>query len=165
MTDRKPLVGVGIPVYNGEAGIGRVLEELVRDEYRELEVNICDNASTDGTEAICRRFAESDSRIRYHRSETHTDSAVNFEKALSLSGGEYFLWASHHDLRVPGFISKCVEALESEPGAVLCFSKAKWIMEGGKTGGEVPRPFDTRGLPQGRRFHRTIWEIGYCYQV
>src|SRR5918993_5298269 len=60
-----PLVSIGVPVYNGERFLARTLQSLLAQTYTNLEIIICDNASTDGTEAICREFAARDSRIRY----------------------------------------------------------------------------------------------------
>ena len=66
-----PLVSIGVPVYNGENYLRQALESITNQTYRNLEILIADNASTDGTEAICREFAARDERIRYHRHPTN----------------------------------------------------------------------------------------------
>jgi glycosyltransferase involved in cell wall biosynthesis len=121
MEDReRPLVSIGVPVFNGEAGIGRALDSLLAQDYADLEIVISDNGSTDATPAICERYARDDSRVRFFRSEENRGAVWNFNRVFELSGGTYFMWAAHDDLREPTFVSACVEKLEQHPDAVLC---------------------------------------------
>ena len=57
MTQDTPHVSVGMPVYNGERYIAQAIESILSQTFRDLELIICDNASTDGTEEICREYA------------------------------------------------------------------------------------------------------------
>ena len=49
-----------------------------------MRVVVCDNASTDGTETICRDFARRDSRVRYVRNERNLGAAANFNRAFAV---------------------------------------------------------------------------------
>ena len=62
-----PVVSIGVPVYNGDRLLARALDSLCGQQFSEMEIIISDNASTDGTEQICRTYAARDPRIRYHR--------------------------------------------------------------------------------------------------
>jgi glycosyltransferase involved in cell wall biosynthesis len=126
----EPLVSIGLPVFNGEKGIGRALESLLAQEYRHVEIIISDNASTDGTEGICREFAARDSRIKYHRSDVNRGAVWNFNRVFELATGEYFMWAAHDDEREPGYLAACVRRLEQSPTAVLCHSHTSLYIEG-----------------------------------
>ena len=53
-----PRVSVGLPVYNGADHVAEAIESVLSQTYRDLELVICDNASTDRTQEICRRLAE-----------------------------------------------------------------------------------------------------------
>ena len=53
-----------MPVYNGERWIGAAIDSLLTQTYSNLELVISDNASSDGTERICRHYAERDARVR-----------------------------------------------------------------------------------------------------
>lgn len=64
---RVPTVSVGMPVYNGEQYIREALDSLLAQTFADFELIISDNASTDGTKAICLEYAGKDSRIRYVR--------------------------------------------------------------------------------------------------
>ena len=67
MEQRSPCVTVALPVYNGERYLAGALEAILGQTFKDFELIISDNASTDGTEAICRSFAERDPRVRYAR--------------------------------------------------------------------------------------------------
>ena len=87
-----PRVSIGLPVYNGEDYLAESLEALLGQSYEDFELIISDNASTDGTAEICRRYAEQDSRIRYIRQPRNIGAAPNhnfvFESpAASCSSG------------------------------------------------------------------------------
>jgi len=94
-----PAVSIGMPVYNGEAYIREALDSLLGQTFIDFELIISDNASTDGTEIICRGYASGDSRIRYVRQDRNVGAVGNFEFVLNEARGEYFMWAAHDDLQ------------------------------------------------------------------
>jgi len=146
--DRYPLVSVGVPVFNGERGLSRCLEGLLRQDYPNLEIIISDNGSTDATPAICERFARSDPRIKYSRSFENRGATWNFNRVFELSSGTYFMWAGHDDDREPSFVSACVAQLERFQDAVLCQTHTAASVEGREETLYVAR-FDTfEGKPQ-----------------
>lgn len=119
----RPLVSIGVPVRNEERSIFEVLGALTGQDYENLEILVCDNASTDGTETIARDWAARDPRVSLHRSEVDLGAAENFNRAFHVSRGKYFSWASGHDLRSPRAIRACVEALEERADVVLCYPR------------------------------------------
>lgn len=126
-----PLVSIGLPVYNGEVYLRRVLESILAQTYRHFELVISDNASTDGTEAVCREYAAADSRICYTRQPTNRGATWNFREVVHLSSGKYFLWTSHDDLLAPSYVERCVKVLEEHADVVLCYSEPTNIDESG----------------------------------
>src|SRR5713226_9738948 len=88
----RPMVSIGLPVYNGEAYLRQVLDSVLAQTFSEFDLVISDNASTDGTEAICREYAAADPRIRYHRQARNRGVTWNFRQVVLLSSGQYFLW-------------------------------------------------------------------------
>ena len=131
-TKRRPaLVGIGFPVFNGEKYLRGCLDSLLAQEYQNFELTISDNASTDGTAAICREYAARDPRISYHRVERNMGAVWNFRRVLELSRGEYFMWAAFDDARAPQFIARCVEALEQDQTAVMCCTNVRHIDDDG----------------------------------
>jgi glycosyltransferase involved in cell wall biosynthesis len=93
-----PRLTVGLPVYNGEKYLAESLEALLGQSYEDFELIISDNASTDGTADICRRYGEQDSRIRYVRQSRNIGCAPNHNFVVKEARGELFKWASDDDL-------------------------------------------------------------------
>lgn len=100
----RPLVSVGMPVYNGERTVAAAIDSILRQTWAEWELVISDNASTDATATICLGFAGRDPRIRYLRQRENIGAAANFRKVLDESRGDFFMWAAADDLRSDDFI-------------------------------------------------------------
>jgi glycosyltransferase involved in cell wall biosynthesis len=117
-----PRVSIGMPVFNGERFIAETIDSILAQTFDDFELIISDNASTDGTEEICRRYAEKDDRIRFVRNRENLGAAYNYNQAFHLSSGEYFKWACHDDLLAAEFLARCVETLERDPSVVVAYT-------------------------------------------
>lgn len=146
-----------MPVYNGEKYIRQALDSLLAQGFKDFELIISDNASTDNTAEICLDYAIKDERIYYHHNEINFGSLKNFELVLELSKGDYFMWAADHDLWHPTFISRCVEIMEKDPDVVLCYSRTMRIDPNGNSLGLASNQIDTRNRPPIERFKHFIW--------
>jgi glycosyltransferase involved in cell wall biosynthesis len=165
MASNSPLVSIGMPVYNGERFIRQALDLLLKQDYTNFELIISDNASTDLTQQICIEYLKKNSRIKYYRNQVNIGSARNFSKVFSLTRGEYFFWASCHDLWEPAFISRCVEFLERNPKVVLCYPLADWVDVNGDSLGLIGGNIDTRSLDRLSRCHVVLWGLQYAYPI
>ena len=126
-----PRVSIGLPVYNGENFIEETLDSILSQTYKDFELIISDNASTDNTGKICNLYAEKDKRVRYYRNEKNLGGSRNYNKVFELSNSEYFKWAAHDDIISPTYLERCVEVLDRDPSIVLCYSKMQYIDEKG----------------------------------
>jgi glycosyltransferase involved in cell wall biosynthesis len=120
-----------MPVFNGERYLGAAIDSILNQTYSNFELIISDNASTDGTQQICREYAARDGRIRYYRNKENLGLARNFNSVFELSSGEYFKWASSDDLCAPEYVERCVEVLDHLPAIILCFAETIIIDERG----------------------------------
>jgi glycosyltransferase involved in cell wall biosynthesis len=133
MSDKdKPCISIGLPVYNGEQFLEKTLDSILAQTFKDFELIISDNASTDRTQEICQEYAHKDRRVRYYRNEKNIGAAPNYNRVFELSRGEYFKWASHDDLCAPEFFERCINVLKENPSVVLCFSKTVVIDEYGQ---------------------------------
>jgi glycosyltransferase involved in cell wall biosynthesis len=133
-----PKLSIGVPVYNGENFLQQAVDSILAQDFRDFELIISDNASTDRTAEICRRYAEIDPRVRYVRLDTNVGGPRNFCYVSELARGEYFKWAAHDDVCAPGFLRRCVETLDAAaPEVVLVYPRTQMINESG-----VPIPWD-----------------------
>lgn len=155
-----PRVSVGLPVYNGETLIRSAVDSLLAQTYRDFELIISDNASTDGTEAICRRYVESDPRVRYERSPRNRGLAWNYNRVFELARGEYFKWAAHDDVCEPTFVERCVELLERIPEAVVAYPQTVLIDEHGRRIQDYASRLNLTDSRPNRRFFNLVCNLG-----
>jgi glycosyltransferase involved in cell wall biosynthesis len=125
----RPRVSLGLPVFNGERFLREALDSILAQTFLDFELIISDNASTDGTEEICRTYAANDGRIRYNRNETNLGAAKNFNRTFELSCGEYFKWTAADDTLETECLARCVDVLDKDPQVVLAYPMATFVYE------------------------------------
>jgi len=117
-TLKHPIVSIGLPVYNGEDFLKYALDSLLSQTYRDFELIISDNASTDNTPKICQEYVLRDKRIRYIRQNNNMGALWNFNFVLKQSNKEYFIWVSSDDKLHPEFLEKNIDILEKNKNVV-----------------------------------------------
>jgi glycosyltransferase involved in cell wall biosynthesis len=154
MIANKPLVSIGMAVYNGERYIRQALDSLLAQDYKNFELIISDNASTDKTREICLEYEAKDKRVRYYRNQTNIGALRNFDRVFELSSGGYFMWACHDDYWKPCYLSSCLEAFNISEAIVLTGTECESIdPETGKLI-FIDEGLSTVGLRPGKRFMR-----------
>jgi|GEM_PF-1634228 len=88
LIQKKELVSICIPVYNGGAYLNDTLESIINQTYENIEIIISDNCSTDNTKEICLKYQMSDNRIKYFRNDNNIGYCSNINNAVSKSKGE-----------------------------------------------------------------------------
>ena len=126
-----PAVSVGMPVFNGETYLEVAMSSVLAQSFDDLELIICDNASTDRTGEICQDYAARDRRIRYFRNPQNLGAAPNYNLAFSHARGRYFKWLAHDDRMTPSYLAKTVRVLDERTDAVLCNSVVQYIDQNG----------------------------------
>lgn len=121
-----------MPVYNGARYIEQSLGAVLAQDMPDFEVVISDNASTDDTLAICRRFAARDRRIRILEQPKNMGPGANFTAVLNAATTPYFLFAAHDDRYAPSFLGKTFKALQANPSAVLAVARIRFIDSEGR---------------------------------
>ena len=90
----KELISIVLPVYNGEKYLRDSIDSIINQTYKEWELLILDDCSTDSTACIAKEYAKQDSRIKYIRNETNLRLPNNLNKGFSLAKGDYLTWTS-----------------------------------------------------------------------
>jgi glycosyltransferase involved in cell wall biosynthesis len=119
-------VTVGVPTYNRPDGLRRAVESVLAQTYRELDVVISDNASTDGTEAVCRSLAAADDRVRYVRQPHNLGLTENFNFVLSTPRTEFVMALADDDRLESDFVERCVAALDTDSSLVAASGAAHY---------------------------------------
>ena len=127
--DKGLLVSVGLPVYNGDKTLNRAINSLLNQTYKNIEIIISDNCSTDNTELICRNIASIDERIKYIRQDSNIGPQKNFQYVLKKSSAEFFMWAAHDDEWHQDFIKTNLTQLLNESGSGVSFCNVKCMNE------------------------------------
>lgn len=118
------LVSIGIPTYNRANSYLRCsLRSAVSQTYKNIEIIVSDNCSSDNTESVVKEF--DDRRIRYYRQKENIGPVNNRNFCLEQSQGQYFLLLFDDDVIDDDFISTCMDAVKcgSEPGVILTGSR------------------------------------------
>jgi len=129
---RVPEISIGIPVYNGADFLGAAIESHLAQTFGDFELVISDNASTDGTEELCRGYAKEDSRVRYIRQPVNIGANANYNETAKIAQGRFFRWAADDDVLLPEYLERTYGLLSKDDNAVLCHSFAAHIDENGK---------------------------------
>jgi glycosyltransferase involved in cell wall biosynthesis len=150
-----PLTTIALLTYNRSAMLARALASARAQDYPNLEIIVLDNASTDDTESLCRRVAAADDRIRYVRHPRNLGAIGNFNSALPLANGRYFMWLADDDWLTTNYVSACVALLERDPSVALVAGCAELPDE--EPAKRRPPSIDVRGADPQARVLGYLW--------
>jgi len=83
-----PILSVIIPIYNTEKFLGQCLESVIKQSYKNLDILLIDDGSTDNSSKICEKYQKKDNRIRFLKLN-HQGKSNACNEALKLCHGEY----------------------------------------------------------------------------
>jgi glycosyltransferase involved in cell wall biosynthesis len=155
-----PRLSIGLPVYNSSAYVAESIEALLGQTFEDFELIISDNASTDDTGDICRRYEKLDSRVRYFRQPRNVGLAPNHNFCVMEARGELFKWGAGDDLYARDLIEKCVAALDENPKVVLAHSWTAMIDGNGAVFQANEYPLATSALRAPERFRSILNDSG-----
>ncbi len=124
-------VTVGVIVYNGAATLRRAVESVLSQTYRDILINISDDASTDETAQIGEELARQHSNVTFTRQETNLGIFGNTRFALQQAATQYFMWLAADDFILPTYVERTLAALEADPSLVACVSRVRFIRADG----------------------------------
>lgn len=106
-----PTVSIIVPVYNAESSLCRCVDSILAQEYRDFELLLADDGSTDNSPAVCDAYARSDSRVRViHKENTGVSDTRN--KAIDLACGIYLQFLDSDDWITPDATKLLVRTAE-----------------------------------------------------
>ncbi len=122
-----PLVSVIMPAYNGEKYIGKAIESILNQTYRNWELVIVDDCGCDQTMEIVHGFQ--DDRISIIHNEKNEGIAYSRNKAIASSKGKYIAILDDDDVALPERLSLQVRFLEDNPEISVVGGRSYWIDE------------------------------------
>ncbi len=129
MANNCPRISIGMPVYNGAEWLAPSIESILDQTFKDFELIISDNGSSDDTGDICEKFAAADERIRYIRQPVNIGASGNYSFVFRVASAPYFKWASSNDICHATFLELCIAELDSRPDLAVCFPRTRLFAE------------------------------------
>jgi len=123
-----PLVSICIPTYNGEKHIEQCLVSATNQTYKNIEIIIIDDASTDNTWNIINQYAVTDKRIKLYRNDNNIGLVGNFNKCLEIAGGQWIKFLLQDDYITDNCVDTMVANISVEDKIVSC--KRTFLLDG-----------------------------------
>jgi glycosyltransferase involved in cell wall biosynthesis len=130
----RPIVTVLMPVYNGEKYLREAIESILRQTFRNFELLIIDDGSTDRSVEIIEAY--DDPRIRLVHNGANLKLISTLNRGLSLARGAYVARMDCDDISLPERLSKQVAYMNEHPEVGICGTWSKTI-------GEVEKSWET----------------------
>jgi len=122
-----PSVSVCLPVYNGEQFLAETIRSVLDQTYRDFELVVLDNASTDQSGNIVRSFG--DPRIRIERNRSTLPQAENWNRVVELTRGPLVKVVCADDLLHPRCLELQVAPMDADPGLAVVAARRHMIDE------------------------------------
>ena len=135
-----PLVSVVIACYNCEKYVEMAVQSIIDQTYKNLEILITDDCSTDNSFNLLKQLTEKDSRILLFKNDENLKLAKSLNNMIAVAKGKYIARMDADDISLPERIEKQVTWMEANPDYVICGTNAWYINESG-------RKFRTSHLP------------------
>ncbi|MCD6653824.1 MAG: glycosyltransferase family 2 protein [Sulfurovum sp.] len=120
-----PLISIAMATYNGEKYLKAQLDSIYAQTYKNIEVIVCDDCSSDKTVEILEDYSKKFG-LKYFVNETNLGFVKNFEKAVNLCRGDYIALSDQDDIWLPHKLSTLIENIGDN---ILACSDAKLIDE------------------------------------
>lgn len=123
-----PVVSVLMPVYNREDFLRMAISSVLKEEFKDFELLICDDGSSDDSLRIIKAFAERDSRIKYFtRQKNSGRPAVIYKFLADQASGRYIIASDSDDVALPNRLRILVETAELHPDASVVYGKTRVV--------------------------------------
>ena len=134
-TSQKPKVSICVPTYNRKKYLRETLESILAQTYKDYEIIVVDDGSTDGTEDMIKQLGVP---ITYHWQENGGDAAAR-NKLIELARGKYISFIDSDDLLFPDAIERLVKVVETEAEDVIAYGSYVRIDQDGNVYGKCKR--------------------------
>ena len=113
MRKKRPLVSVIIPAYNAEKYLSQAIESILNQTFRDFELIIIDDCSTDNTWQVIDKYHKADKRVVVSRNKKNLKLSRTLNKAIKVSKGKYIARMDADDISFPDRLEKQVKFMEA----------------------------------------------------
>lgn len=125
------MISVVLPVYNGEKYLRESIDSILNQTYKEFELIVVNDCSTDSTKQIVEDYMMKDSRVKIVNNTTNQKLPKSLNIGFDSCSGDYYTWTSDDNVFLPDAFEKLVRCLENGK-ADLVFSMCEVIDDYGK---------------------------------
>ncbi|MDF2479512.1 MAG: putative glycosyltransferase [Sphingobacterium sp.] len=131
MISGAPLVSIVLPVYNGKQYVAEAIESCLSQNYKNIELIVVDDCSTDNTIEIVEAIAKRDSRLKIVKHTVNKKLPGALNTGFSIAKGELFTWISDDNKLYYNALAEMVHFLQQNPQADLTYADYVEIDEHG----------------------------------
>jgi len=122
----EPLISICIPTFNGSQYIEKCIESCLAQSYRNIEIIVCDDCSSDSIVNVLNPYLKKDCRITCYQNEKNLGLVGNWNKCMNYASGEYIKWLFQDDWMDVNAIEEFVEI--ANKGYDFIVSKRNFIL-------------------------------------
>lgn len=156
------VITIGIGVFNEEKYLARTIESAISQDFKDIEIVISDNGSTDKSVEIIKKYCNIDKRIKPLYKENNMGPTANFHSILENTRTKYFVVLGAHDLFLPHYIGDAVAFLESNQDYVMAYPQSILVDGNDVELGHADSDMDTCGLNVQQRMKKTATNLDWC---
>ncbi|MGH2956786.1 MAG: glycosyltransferase family 2 protein [Solirubrobacterales bacterium] len=145
MRPEEPRVSVIVPTYQRHELVRRAIGSVVAQTYRDFELIVVDDGSTDGTVEMLKSVAEAEPRLRYRRQPNRGVAAAR-NAGVRMARGEIVAFLDSDDRWLPDHLALVTDVLEGLPDAVLVSTCPRFILAGSQRAADAQLVDHRRGL-------------------
>lgn len=131
-----PKVSIVLPCYNGAALLGQAIESCINQTFKNWELIIINDCSTDNTLEVANAYAQKDERIRVYTNDKNSKLPATLNNGFRRAIGEYWTWTSDDNLLHPDMLETFVAYLDEHEDVGCVVSDSYVIDEKGNIIGE-----------------------------
>ncbi|NME56341.1 glycosyltransferase family 2 protein [Dorea formicigenerans] len=126
------LISIIIPVYNAEEFLTQCLDSICGQTYKNIEVILIDDGSTDGTKKICMNYLEKDNRIRYLYKKNEGPGIAR-NKGLEMANGQYIMFVDSDDyFYSPDNVDNIIRRIRKNQADLIMYNSGTYWNEDGE---------------------------------
>ena len=125
----KPIVSVVVPVYNAEQFLSECIESVLRQSYRDIQLILIDDSSTDDSGRICQQYTKQDNRIHYIRQSNNGGVCKARNTGINKANGKYICFMDSDDFIEEDYIERYVSLMEQKQVPVI-YGQLKYYQDG-----------------------------------
>lgn len=154
-------VSIILPVYNGAKCVSNSIDSVLAQTYKDFELIVVNDCSTDNTWDILQEYATKDSRVKAFTNEVNKKLPRTLNAGFEHATGEYLTWTSDDNMYEPNAIEEMVKFLDENPDCGMVYTDMTIINEMGE---EIKEEFKPAAPPKDLRL-RSVCGACFMYRA